>query len=106
MTQISAATAKTVTLPKVYNDFEDVFSTDNASHLPLHEDHDHAIDLIDGKQPPYEPIYSLPENELSIFRTYIDKNLANGFIRPSKSPAGAPILFMPKPNGGLRLYVD
>ena len=72
----------------------------------LHKDHDHAIDLVDDKQPPYGPIYSLSENELSILRAYIDKNLANGFIRPSKSPADAPILFVPKTNGGLRLCVD
>jgi hypothetical protein len=32
--------------------------------------------------------------------------LAQGKIRPSKSPAGAPILFVPKPNGKLRLCVD
>ncbi len=106
MTRISTATAKTVTLSEVYNDFEDVFSIDNAGHLPLNEDHDHAIDLINGKQPPYEPIYSLSKNELSIFQTYIDKNLAHGFIRLSKSSAGAPSLFVPKHNGGLRLYVD
>ena len=104
--QISSTTAETVTLPEAYKDFEDVFSIENAGHLPPHEDHDHAIDLIDGKQPPYGPIYSLSENELSILRAYIDKNLANGFIRPSKSPSGAPILFVPKPNGGLRLCVD
>ena len=104
--RISSATTEPVKIPEAYNDFEDVFSTKNAGHLPVHEDHDHAIDLVDDKQPPYGPIYSLSENELSILRAYIDKNLANGFIRPSKSPAGAPILFVSKPNGGLRLYVD
>ena len=104
--QIAAATTEPVIIPEAYKDFEDVFSTKNASQLPPHEDHDHAIDLVDGKQPPYGPIYSLSENELSVLRAYIDKNLANGFIRPSKSPVGAPILFTPKSNGTLRLCVD
>lgn len=106
LAQISAATAETVILPEAYKDFEDVFLVENAGHLPLHEDHDHAIDLIDGKPPPYGPIYSLSGNELSILRAYIDRNLANRFIRPSKSPCSAPILFVPKSNGSLRLCVD
>ena len=44
--------------------------------------------------------------ELETLKTYIETNLANGFIRPSKSPAGAPILFVRKPDGSLRLCVD
>ncbi len=104
--QISAAISKTITLPKVYKGFEDIFSTDNASHLPISEEPDRGIVLIDGKQPPYRPIYSLSKNELSILQTYIDKNLANRFIRLSKSPAGAPIVCVPKPNKDIRLYVD
>lgn len=39
-------------------------------------------------------------------RTYIETKLANGFIRPLKSPAGTPILFVRKPDGSLRLCVD
>ncbi len=100
--QILSATTKTVIFPEAYKDFEDVFSLESAGHLPLHEDHDHAINLIDGKQPPYRPIYSLSENKLYILWAYIDKHLANRFIRHSKSPSGAPILFVPKPNRGLR----
>ena len=37
---------------------------------------------------------------------YIETNLKNGFIKPSKSPARAPILFDKKPDGSLRLCVD
>ena len=39
-------------------------------------------------------------------KTYIETNLKNGFIRPSKFPAGAPILFDKKPDGSFRLCVD
>ena len=41
-----------------------------------------------------------------MLRRYLQENLNKGFIRPSKSPAGAPILFVPKKDGSLRLYVD
>ena len=44
--------------------------------------------------------------ELETLKTYIETNLANGFIRPSKSPTGAPILFDRKSDGSLRLCVD
>ena len=67
---------------------------------------EHAIKLEEDKQPSFIPIYSLSLVELEIFKTYIEINLANGFIRLSKSPAGAPILFDRKPDGSLRLFVD
>ncbi len=44
--------------------------------------------------------------ELETLKAYIENNLASGFIRPSKSPAGAPILFDKKPDSSLRLCVD
>ena len=64
------------------------------SELPKHtEINDHVIELVDGKQPPYRPIYSLKPVELETLKAYIKTNLANGFIRPSKSPVGTSILF-------------
>ena len=95
------------TVPAEYSDFADVFSPDLASELPEHTGiNDHAIELVEGQQPPYGPIYSLGPVELETLKAYIETNLANGFIRPSKSPAGAPILFDRKSNGSLRLCVD
>ncbi|SPC66394.1 related to pol protein [Ustilago sp. UG-2017b] len=44
--------------------------------------------------------------EMSELRKYLDENLEKGFIRPSKSPARSPVLFVPKKDGGLRLCVD
>ncbi|KAJ1572108.1 hypothetical protein NDA15_004962 [Ustilago hordei] len=43
---------------------------------------------------------------MSELRRYLDENLEKGFIRPSKSPARSPVLFVPKKDGGLRLCVD
>ena len=88
-------------VPAEYSDFADIFSPDLASELPEHTGiNDHAIELVDGcQQPPYNPIYSLRPVEMEILKAYIKTNLANGFIRPSKSPAGASILFDRKSDG-------
>lgn len=77
MVQISSTTAKFITILETYNDFQDVFFTKNARHLPMYEDHDHAIDLVDNKQPPHGPISRLSENEPSIVQIYINKTRAN-----------------------------
>ncbi|KAF7134041.1 hypothetical protein CNMCM5793_005621 [Aspergillus hiratsukae] len=74
--------------------------------LPENAAHDHAIDLKEGTQPPHKPLYPLSQEELRVLRDYIEEYLRRGWIRPSKSPAGAPILFAPKKDGGLRLCVD
>ena len=44
--------------------------------------------------------------ELERLKTYIKTNLANDFIRPSKSPSGAPILFDRKPDRSLYFCID
>ena len=94
-------------IPIEYSDFVNVFSLKLTLELPEHIGiNDYAIKLVDDWQPPYGPIYSLEPVELETLKTYIETNLKNGFIRPSKSPAGAPILFDKKPDGSLRLCVD
>ena len=91
-----------ITIPAEYSDFEDMFSKESAAILPEHiEINTHTINLEEGKQPLYGPIYSLGLVELEIFKTYIKTNLANSFPRPSKSLAGTPILFDKKLNRSL-----
>ncbi len=94
-------------VPSEYTDFADVFLPKLAAELSEHTGiNDHAIELVDDWQTPYGPIYSFGPVELETLKAYIKKNLASGFIRPSKFPAGAPILFDKKPDGSLRLCVD
>ena len=94
-------------VPAEYSDYSDVFLAENAMELPENTGmNEHAIELEEGKQPPFGPIYSLGPVELETLKTYIETNLANGFIQSSKSPAGAPILFNRKPDGSLCLCVD
>jgi hypothetical protein len=93
-------------LPSDYEDFADVFSEEEAAKLQQLEGAQHPIELEPGKDPPWGPIYNLSATELAILRDYIDTSLAKGWIRPSRSPAGAPIFFVPKKDGSLRLCVD
>ena len=94
-------------VPAKYSDFADIFSLDLVSELHEHNGiNDYTIKLVDGcQQPPYGPIYSLELVELETLKAYIETNLANGFIGPSKSPTGAPILFDRKSNGFFQLCV-
>ena len=90
-----------------YSDYSNVFSAENIAKLLENTGiNKHAIELKEGKQPLFWPIYSLGPVELEILKTYIKTNLANGFIRPSKSPAWVPILFDRKLDRSFRLCVD
>jgi len=93
-------------VPKEYWDFQDVFQERGKGQLPEHQPWDHKISLKSGTQPAFKPIYPLSEKEHEALQEYIDKNLEWGYIRPSTSPAGYPILFVPKKNGKLQLCVD
>lgn len=93
-------------IPREFHDYLDVFSKRKGTTLPPRRQHDHHIDLLDDSTPPFGPIYSLSEVEQLALREFLDENLKNDFIRPSQSPAGAPILFIKKKDGSLRLAVD
>ena len=96
-----------IEVPAEYSDYSDVFSAENAAEHPENTRmNEHAIELEEGKQPLFGPIYSLGPVELETLKIYIKTNLANGFMHPSKSPAGAPIFFDRKPDGSLRLCVN
>ncbi|UTT92619.1 hypothetical protein NDA17_001775 [Ustilago hordei] len=74
--------------------------------VEMEVEHDLHLELIEGGKPPQGPLYLKGPKEMSKLRRYLDENLEKGFIRPSKSPARSPVLFVPKKDGGLRLCVD
>ena len=55
---------------------------------------------------PFKPLYPLDEEKLKALNEYLKKNRYRRWIRASSSSAGAPILFVRKKDGGLRLCVD
>ena len=90
-----------------FADFADVFSLKLAVELSKHTRiNNHVIELVDNWQLLYSPIYNLGPVELETLKAYIENNLANDFIRLSKSPAKIHIFFNKKPDGSLRLYVN
>ena len=93
-------------LPDEIKDFQDVFSPKEADKLPPHRPYDHDIRLLEGKAPPFGPLYPMSRDELIALREWLAENLKKGFIRPSSSPAASPVLFVKKPGGGLRFCVD
>jgi len=65
-----------------------------------------TFDLKLGKQPPSGKLYPLSPDEPELLKEYLDEMLKNRKIRPSKSGAGAPILFAKQANGKLRIVVN
>lgn len=103
---LAAVSTDSSTIPPEYADFADVFDKAKADSLPEHRDFDMKIELEEGKSPPLSRIYPLSPKEQQALREWLDENIANGFVSPSNSPHGAPILFVPKKDGSLRLCVD
>ena len=66
----------------------------------------YAIKFIDNYQFSYSFIYSLELIKLKMLKTYIENNLANSFIRPSKFFAKTPIFFDKKLDKSLRLCIN
>ncbi|KAI7279554.1 hypothetical protein KC343_g1963 [Hortaea werneckii] len=93
-------------LPEELREFEDPFNSEEAAKHQRPAGAEHAVDLEEGQRPPHRHLYSMSERELTTLREYWDTALQNGWIRCSASEAGAPILFVPKKDGSLRLCVD
>jgi len=93
-------------VPKEYHTYEKLFQGKLDSGLPEHSQWDHEIPLKEGTQPKLHKVYALNPREREELKQYVDENLKKGYIRPSASPAGYPILFVPKKNGKLRMCVD
>jgi len=94
------------TLPKPYWQYKELFEEKKAKMLAPRRTFDHAINLKDGAEPPWGPIYPVLAHQLNKLDKYLKRMPAEGKIADSESPYGAPILFVPKPDGSLQLYVD
>jgi len=93
-------------IPEEYHEYTDVFSKSKAETLAPHHPYNLRIDLEKDSQPPVGTIYSLSQFKQETLKQFIDENLTNGFIYSTSSPHGAPVLFVKKKDGSLRLCVD
>ena len=92
-------------IDKYYRDLTEAFNEEITETLTEHRPYDCKIELeLDA--PLYKgAIYPTSPKE-KVLKEYVDENLAKGFIRRSESPAGYPVLFVPKKSGELRLCMD
>src|SRR6266436_1144187 len=89
-----------------YHEFHEVFSGIKADTLPPHRPYNLQISLEEGAKPFHSPIYSLSPLELSALWEFLEEHTQNGFICPTKSPWGSPVLFIKKKDGSLHLCVN
>ena len=71
-------TAEEVRLPNEYADYADVFDEPGAGKLPEISKVSHSIEIEEGKDVPYRPIYALSANELRVLREYLKNAMAKG----------------------------
>src|SRR5260221_751787 len=93
-------------VPQEYHKFCDVFSGEKANMLAPHRPYDLKINLEEGVKLFHRPIYLLSPPELAVLREFLEENVWNGFIHPSKSPWGSLVLFVKKKDGSLCLCID
>ncbi|KAD6119182.1 hypothetical protein E3N88_10453 [Mikania micrantha] len=86
-------------------EYPDVFP-DELPGLPPDREIEFSIDLIPGAQPISKAPYHMAPLELKELKEQLQKLLELGFIRPSVSPWGAPVLFVKKKDGSMRLCID
>ena len=89
----------------VVREFPDVFPDDIAG-LPPDREVEFTIDLIPGTEPISIPPYRMAPAELRELKAQLEELLSKGFIQPSISPWGAPVLFVKKKYGSLQLCID
>ena len=93
-------------LQSLIDEFPEIFSESpqagGANIDPLRN----IIDLVPGSKPPFRRNYRLSPLEFQELRRQVTTLLEKGIITPSNSPYGAPVLFIPKPDGSLRFCLD
>ncbi|GJY98311.1 putative reverse transcriptase domain-containing protein [Tanacetum coccineum] len=90
---------------RVVRDFPEVFP-DDLLGLPLVQEIEFRIDLIPGASPVVRSPYRLAPSETLELSNQLKELQEKGFIRPSHSPWGVPVLFVKKKDGSMRMYID
>jgi hypothetical protein len=89
----------------IARDYPDVFA-EVITGLPPDREIEFTIDLMPGTQPIHKAPYRMAPSELKELKKQLEDLVDRGFIRPNVSPWGAPVLFVRKKDGSLRLCID
>ncbi|KAG8481374.1 hypothetical protein CXB51_026156 [Gossypium anomalum] len=95
----------TVESVRTIKEFQDVFP-EELPGLPPNREVEFGIDLLPGTAPVSIAPYRMAPKELVELKAQIQELLDRGFIRPSISPWGAPVLFVKKKDGTMRMCID
>ena len=93
-------------LQHLLQEYADLFPEQLPKGRPPKRSVEFEINTEEGVKPPSKPPYRLSPKEYEELQAQIDELLAQGHIRPSTSPYGAPVLFVPKKDGRWRMCVD
>ena len=89
----------------VIKEFPNVFPKELLG-IPDEREVDLSIEVVQGTTPISRAPYCMVPTKLKELKTQLQELLDKGFVRPSVSPWGAPILFVKKKNGTLRMCID
>ncbi|GBG80536.1 hypothetical protein CBR_g30997 [Chara braunii] len=91
------------TIAKLLEEFKDLTeSPTGVVSRPIQ----HRIEIEPGSRTPKGAVYMMSPRELEELRKQLDELLEKGWIRPSSSPFAAPVMFVPKKEGELRMCID
>ena len=83
-------------MQELLNEFSDIFPKELPIGLPPQRQLDHRIELVPGAEPPHRAPYRMSPKGLDELKKQLRKLTEKGYIQPSVSPFGAPVLFVPK----------
>ncbi|GBG76285.1 hypothetical protein CBR_g22033 [Chara braunii] len=89
-------------IAKLLDEFKDLTEPPIVVPRPIQ----HRIEIEPGSKTLKGAVYRMSPRELEELRKQLDEFLEKGWIRPSSSPFGAPVLFVPKKEGELRMCID
>jgi hypothetical protein len=93
-------------LADLLKEYEDVFKLELPRGLPPERNVGHSILVEPGAPPPFRPTYRLSPVEQEEVKSKLTNLLEKGLVELSTSPYGAPILFVGKKDGSLRMVQD
>jgi hypothetical protein len=90
---------------QIVDQYPDVF-LEELLGVPPDRDIEFVIELIPRTAPIYKSPYRMSDKQLEELKEQIQELLGKGYIRPSSSPCGAPVIFVLKKDGTQRMCVD
>jgi hypothetical protein len=102
---LCALEAKSVNEVPIVNEYPDVFPEELLG-MPPDQDVEFVIDLLPGIGPIAKRPYRMPVDKLEELKKQLKELSDKGYIRPSASPWGSPVLFVKKKDGSMRMCID